>query len=561
MKTSARRDICFAAAALCVLLADAPCLPGAPRLPEPAPGGELRFCLRAEPKTFNPLLISGEPDEIVAYLTSGVLIRMNRQTQAFEAELADSWRISDKGRTIEFHLREGVRFSDGSALTPEDVLFTFRTLLDPATLSPAGDTFRAMKGPIQVAAPGKQRITFSFREPVAGVERLFDQAPIVSAATIQKSRNPAEMPVLGPYRISEYRPGASLVLARNPYYWKTEATGRRLPYIDSIRLSVQQNRDLECIRFLRGEIDLINSLDAESFERLAARRAAEALDAGRSLEGEQMWFNQTARAPIPPYRKEWFRSREFRRAISEAINRADLARVIYRGRAAPAVGPVSPANRFWCNAKLQPPVYSPEAALARLKQNGFHMDGVALRDRDGHAVEFSVVTNSGNKSREQMAAMIQQDLARIGIRLNVVTLDFGSLIERITGTFAYESCLLGLVNVDLDPCGQMNVWLSSGSNHPWNPAQPAPETEWEAAIDRLMRAQAGEASLSRRKALFDRVQEIIVSQAPALYLVDKNALSAVSSALGNVSPAVLHPQTFWNIERLYFKTVPQGTAR
>ena len=525
---------------------------GATRSPEPASGGELRFCLHAEPKTFNPLLVSEEPDEIVSFLTSSTLLRMNRATQAFEPELAESWRITDGGRSIVFRLRGGARFSDGAALAPADVVFTLRRLLDPATHSPAGEPFHSDAGPATARDLGGGSVQVSFPAPIAGLERLFDQVPLVSARSLEKALRPAEMPVLGPYRIAEYRPGSHLLLRRNPFYRKTDAAGRRLPYIDSIRLSIQQNRELELIRFLRGEIHLINSIDPESFEHVASGRPAEAHDAGRSLESEQLWFNQVARAPIPPYRKEWFRSRDFRLAISLAINRADLARVVYRGHAAPGAGPISPANRFWFNAGLRTAGYDPAAALALLRAGGFSLSRGTLRDRHGNPVEFSLVTNSGNKSRERLASMIQQDLARIGIRLNVIPLDFGSLIERITRSFDYESCLLGLVNVDLDPSAQMNIWLSSASSHAWNPGQPSPETPWEAEIDRLMRAQATELSPGRRKALVDRMQEIVAAEAPVLYLVDKDSLSAVSASVGNASPGVLFPQTFWNIDRLYF---------
>ena len=520
---------------------------------EPARGGELRFCLHSEPKTFNPLMASEDSDEMIRFVTAGVLIRINRLTQAFEPELAESWRVLDSGRKIEFKLREGVRFSDGTAFTPADVLFTLRAIFDPATHSPAGDPFQIGKQPPAVSQLSGGRILVSFAAPMAGLERLFDQVAIVSQRSLQMSSHPGEMPSLGPYHMAEYRPGSYVLLARNPYYWKRDSTGRQLPYLDSVRLLIQQNRDLELIRFLRGEIHLINNMDAESFERLRAKQPGEARDAGRSLEGEQMWFNQVARAPIPEYRKEWFRSRDFRLAISHAINRADLARVVYRGRAVPAIGPVSPANLFWFNANLQARAFDPKAALALLKTNGFSLSGSTLSDRHGNRVEFSLLTNSGNKAREEVASMVQQDLDHIGIRVNVITLDFSSLIERITRTFNYESCLLGLVNVDLDPSAQMNFWLSSASNHPWNPEQATPETAWEAEIDRLIRAQATEVSPLRRKALFDRVQKIVADESPVLYLVDKNSLSAVSTSLGNVSPAVLHPQTFWNIERLYLR--------
>ena len=149
-----------------------------------------------------------------------------------------------------------------------------------------------------------------------------------------------------------------------------------------------------------------------------------------------------------------------------------------------------------------------------------------------------------------MAAMIQQDLSGIGIRLNVVTLDFPSLIERITRSFDYEACLLGLVNNDLDPDSQMNVWLSSAENHVWNPNQKTPATAWEAEIDRLMRAQASALDVNKRKLAIDRVQEIAWQQEPFIYLVNKNSLSAVSTALNNAHPVVLRPQVYWNADQL-----------
>jgi peptide/nickel transport system substrate-binding protein len=120
-------------------------------------------------------------------------------------------------------------------------------------------------------------------------------------------------------------------------------------------------------------------------------------------------------------------------------------------------------------------------------------------------------------------------------------------------TFDYEACLLGLINVDLDPNGQMNVWLSSSATHPWNPNQKAPETPWEAEIDHLMRSQASASDPSRRKALFDRVQEIVWEQAPVLYLVNPNALLAASPLLRNLSPSILRPQLLWNVDRIHFE--------
>jgi peptide/nickel transport system substrate-binding protein len=146
--------------------------------------------------------------------------------------------------------------------------------------------------------------------------------------------------------------------------------------------------------------------------------------------------------------------------------------------------------------------------------------------------------------------LIQDDMLKLGIHVNVVTLDFPSLIERMTQTFDYEAMLLGLTNVDLDPNGEMNVWLSSAENHQWNPQQKTPETSWEAEIDRLMRAQASSSDPKKRKEAFDRVQEIVVEQEPFIFLINKNALSAVSAGVQGAAPVILSPQTFWNAERL-----------
>jgi len=224
--------------------------------------------------------------------------------------------------------------------------------------------------------------------------------------------------------------------------------------------------------------------------------------------------------------------------------------VVFRGHAQPAVGPVSPANKFWFNAKLKPENYSPDAALKLLQADGFRMENGTLKDKDGNAVIFSIITNSGNKYRERMASMIQDDMQKIGIHVNVVTLDFPSLIDRMMQSFDYEAILLGLTNAGLDPSDQMNVWLSSSENHQWNPQEKSPETAWEAEIDKLMRAQASSSDPKKRKESFDRVQEIAVEQAPFIYLVNKNALSAISPSVHGANPVILLPQTYWNAELL-----------
>ena len=515
-------------------------------------GGELHFCLHGEPKTFNPILVDDEASEHVRYLTGGVLVRLNRQTQELEPSLATSWNVSRDRRTITFHLRKGIHFSDGTPFRSEDVAYTMRLLMDPETHSPTGDAFRSGEGTIQVQTPTPDVAAITFPAPIAGLERLFDQVAILSARSPKR-----EMAVLGPFYVADYKAGSHVLLHKNPNYWRHDTQGRALPYIGSIRLDIQRNRDIELLRFRRGELQLINRLDAEQFERLQRENPAVTRNAGTGLDAEELWFNQTPTAPLSASKKAWFGMKEFRKAISMAINRGDLCRIVYAGFAKPAYGPVSPSNHFWFNAALEDPKYDPQGALRLLAQAGFRLENDILQDRAGNRVEFTVVTNSGNGAREKIATMIQQDLSEVGIKVNVVTLDFPSLIERITRTFDYDACVLGLVNTDLDPNGQMNVWLSSSENHQWNPSQKTPATAWEAEIDKLMREQASAPTEKERKAKFDRVQQIASEQQPFIYLINKDVLVAVSPSVVGAAPVVLEPWGFWNADTLRLGPAPE----
>jgi peptide/nickel transport system substrate-binding protein len=522
-----------------------------------APVQELRFCLPGDPKTFDALQVSDEPSEIVRYLTGGVLVRVNRVTDQLEPGLAESWKLTDGDRAVTFHLRAGLKFSDGAPLTASDVARTLNTALDPKRASPAGDTFRSEGGDPEVRVTSPLDITIRYPQPKPGIDRLFDALSIVPLSIVSPSivpGNPARLPAsAGPFFISEYRPGDSVRLTRNPNYWKRDAAGRRMPYLDSIRLDIQPNREIELTRFLRGEIQLINKMQPEDFDRVAKEMPAAAHNLGASLDSEFLWFNQSDSAAVPEWKRKWFTSVVFRHAISASIHRDDLARIVYRGHAHPAAGPFSPSNRLWFNASLQPLPFYPQGALRSLSAEGFALRDGVLRDRDGHAVEFSLITNAGNRAREATAAVIQDDLRKIGVQVNIVTLDFRSLIERISKTSQYEACLLGFANVEIDPLEQMNIWLSSGPQHQWRPLQKTPATPWEARIDKLELLQASEPSRELRKKAFDEVQRIVVEQEPFIYLVNPDYLTAISPSLRGVQPVTAPPQILWNVESLHIE--------
>jgi peptide/nickel transport system substrate-binding protein len=348
--------------------------------------------------------------------------------------------------------------------------------------------------------------------------------------------------------VKEYKQGDHILLERNAKYWRWQSAKAQGP--DEVRLVVQQNRDVELSKFLNGDLHLINTVDAENYNRILQQQPKSVVDAGPSLDEDFLWFNQSPKAKIAEYKRAWFTSQAFRNAVSSAINRDDLVRIAFGGHGQPAVGPVSEGNAYWFNRALKPHAFNRALAMQKLRQDGFTERDGKLYDRGGHPVEFSIITNAGNKAREKMGLLIQQDLAAVGIGVKVVTLDFPSLIERMTRSLDYEACILGFTNVEVDPMTQMNVWLSSSENHQWNPSQATPSTPWEAEIDRLMRVQASTNDVKARKKAFDRVQQIVWEQEPFIYLVTKHTLSAVGPAVKNAKVSKIWPQTFWNADEL-----------
>lgn len=536
-------------------------------------GGTVAVAQRAEPRTFNPTVaVDGPSREIIGRLNAS-LIRINRATLRTEAELARSWQASGDGRRYTLTLRRGIRFSDGEPFGADDVLFTFRVLLDEAVGSPQRDLLVVGGQPIQVRQIADDVVQFDLAQPYAAAERLFDGIAMLPRhrleAAYQAGRlasawganvTPADVVGLGPFRLASRVAGERTVLERNPHYWKVDRQRTRLPYLDRLVFLSVPTEDAQTVRFLAGETHLISRISGEQFASLA--RAApggrhRVWDAGPGLEYAFLFFNQTeapAAAPEAAARRAWFRDDRFRQAVSAAIDRDAIVRLAFQGKATPLWGHVTPGYGVWGNRAISKPPRSVDRARQLLRSAGFstNSDG-ALVDAAQRPVTFTIVTNASNAQRVRMATIIQDDLKALGIRVQVVPLEFRALIDRVTRSFDYDACVLSLGGGDVDPNTEINVWLSSGANHLWRPSQPTPATAWEAEIDRLMRTQLVTLDVPMRKRLYDRVQVLVAEHLPLIPLASPNVLGGAATRLANVTPAILEPHTLWNIDELYWR--------
>ncbi|MFQ5776708.1 MAG: ABC transporter substrate-binding protein [Terriglobia bacterium] len=545
-------------------------------------GGRLVIALRSEPKTLNPVTAIDSSSKVVIWRMMTDLLHINRYSQRIEPALAKSWESSTDGRRYTLRLRRGLRFSDGELCDADDVLFSFQVYLDEKLQVPQRDLLIVGGKPVTVRKLDSQTVLFELNQPYAAAERLFDGFAILPRHLLEKAYRegklaqawslttpPRQIAGLGPFRLKEYVPGQRLVLERNPHYWKVDRAGNRLPYLDEVVFLFVASEDAQVIRFQAGETDVISRLSAENFSVVAKqqqKRGYTLHDLGPGLNYNFLFFNLndlTAKnSPVIVRKQAWFRRAAFRQGVSAAIDREAIVRLVYQGRGTPLASHVTPGNKLWVNPAIPPPARSLSRARQLLQTAGFTWaDDGTLTDASGQAVEFSILTSASNAQRMQMATIIQDDLKQLGMRVQVVPLEFRALLGRVLQTHEYEACLLALGGGDGDPNNEMNVWLSSGTTHLWNLGQSQPATPWEAEIDRLMQQQLVTRNYQERKRLYDRVQQLVAENLPILTLAGPNILVGAKNLLGNFRPAILDHHTLWNVEELFWRDKRPGTTK
>ena len=534
-------------------------------------GGTLVVAARGEPKTFNPLVAVDVPSRDVIWRTHADLIHINRETQRTEPALASSWTVSADGLHYVLKLRRGVRFSDGHPFDADDVAFSFAAYLDERLHSPQRDLLLIGGKPIAVRKIDALTVGVDLPGPYAAAERIFDSVAMLPRHRLEAlwkdgrladawgvATPPAELAGLGPFRLEQLRAGEDIVLARNPYYWKQDRAQNRLPYLNRVTFLVVPSEEAQVVRLRAGDVDVLNRVSAQHAAALDRDQKSSSFllqDLGPGLEYHFLFFNQNDPAPSSVKAKQaWFRDERFRRAVSLAIDRPSLVRLAYNGRGTPLWGHVTPGNRLWANTEIAQTPPSLEAARALLADAGFvrRADGT-LADRAGTSVAFSILVGAGNAALNGMATIIQDDLRRLGIGVQIASLDFSAVMARVFESHEYDACLLRLVDGDVDPNPEMNVWLSSGATHLWHPSQAKPSTPWEAEIDRLMQQQMTTLDVAARKRLYDRVQALVAEKLPLVPLVSPNIVVAAKRGLGNFRPAVLDHYTLWNVEQLFWR--------
>lgn len=534
----------------------------------PTHGGQVIASMRTEIRTFNRLLAKDAPVEVLSLLTQGRLVRINKATFELEPWLAEHWDSTPDGRSHTLHLRQGVTWSDGTPFTSADVVFTMRAALDPKAESVMVGQFTVGGQPIAVDAPDASTVVITFPGPSGPGLRLFDALPILpkhkleaalTAGTFKDAWStttpPAEMVGTGPFTLREYLPGQRLVFERNPRYWRKDAAGQQLPYLDRVVLTIVPNQDAELVRLQAGDTDMVQA-ELRPEDYVPVRRAEEdgkltVQELGVGTDADAFWFLLKPEAKARDPRFAFVQKREFRQAISHAVDREAFAQEVFLGEAVPVWGPITPGNTVWFtpNAVRYPPdIARAKAILASIGLEDRNGNGT-VEDAAGTEARFSVITQQGLGHYERGTTVLREAAAKIGITLDIVPLDFNAMIARMLGS-DYDAIYMRVLATDVDPAGNLDFWLSSGEAHVWNLAQKTPATEWEREVDALMTEQASTVDPARRKELFNDVQRIVGENVPMLFFAAPRMYTAYNARLGGVVPSVMRPPILWSADTL-----------
>ena len=536
-------------------------------------------------KTFNYALNQESPS--IFGLTYVGLVTENPLTGKIEPELAESWQIADNKRQITFTLKKDLQWSDGQPLTVDDVIFTYNEVyFNEAIPSNIIDSFKIgveRKLPI-VKKLDDRRVEFTVPEPFAPFLSNLNTA-ILPAHVLQESVRtkdkdgkplfltkwgvntpPEEIITNGPYKLGSYVTSQRIIFERNPYFWRKDEQGNRQPYIQQIVWQIVESTDTALLQFRSGGLDTIG-VSPEYFSLLKKeeeRGRFNIYNGGAAPGVTFISFNlnqgkRDGRPLVDPVKSRWFNNLQFRQAIAYGIDRQRMINNIFRGLGDFQDSPLSVQSPFFFKPEqgLRVYQYDPNKSKELLQNAGFKYNGQGqLLDQSGNQVRFSLITNGGNKIREAMATQIKQDLDKIGITVDVDTIAFGVLVDKLTNSLDWECHLLGFTG-GTEPNDGSNIWTVNGALHSFNqkPQQGKPPIEgrvvmdWEQKISDLYIQAAGELDDAKRRELYIQTQKITQENLPYIYLVNPLSLSAVRDKIQGIKFSALGG-AFWNIYEL-----------
>jgi len=393
---------------------------------------------------------------------------------------------------------------------------------------------------------------------------------------------------LGPFSFVRYDVDQQVILQRNPYYWKVDASGVQLPYLEQIVILVVESLDVSFLKFKTGETDAYEvrpqdwPLLVEGVSEQDCRQAGVNLVCPNAPQGWELIrggpqfgtlyvvLNQDVEDPVL---QAVFRDLQFRKAVAHAIDKQSIIDNIYNGLALPQGSPVS----------FPSPYYDQSESFATypldLEASRQLLDEIGLTDTDGDGVrnisdaflehaglslnglpaaderelEFLFSTNSGNTLRERVSTFIASDLKKVGINPTFKPIEFNALVTDLLGG-KYQMVLIGFTG-GVEPNDSANIWTTPGGLHFWRFSAKENPPAWEKRVDELFELGATTFDEDQVKGFYREYQQLVAENLPLIYTVNQQFLYASKAGLanndafqpitGNVKPELAFAEVLW----------------
>ncbi len=541
-------------------------------------GGSMTYRVTGPVNTLSYFAAKDEPSIVVTlFLINDRIVAYDHAKGEHVPLLAESYTPAADGRTLDLTLRDGLKFSDGKPLTTADVDFTLKAVYDKRTASPIfRDSLLVGGKEIETKIVDARKMQLIFPEKVASFENYLENLAVLpkhaldadfQAGKLESSwgvtADPKTVITSGPFVVGSVQAGEKVTLNRNPNYWRKDETNAQFPYLDTLVVETVSDPNNAFARLQQGTIDIADRIRPNDFAALKTTEGqVKAHDAGPGLGTDHIWFNlnkgkSTGESLESTPKYKWFSDKRFRNAIAHAVDRTTIATNTLQGLATPLFGFVPAGNKTWLDPNLPKKEYDLEKARGLLKEAGFEQRDnagkVELYDPAGNRVEFTLIVPAENEPRKLMAAVIQEDLAKLGIAMQVAPTETPTLTPRWSTSFDYDAILFGTSQTGMDPSGFATFLKSSGTVHQWHPSQKTPATEWEAKIDELVTALSENSDRDARHKAFNEIQAIMADQTPVISIVSRHTVSAANVRVGNFAPAPFLPYSMWNAERLFVR--------
>ncbi|HWP84247.1 MAG TPA: ABC transporter substrate-binding protein [Terriglobia bacterium] len=452
------------------------------------------------PASLDPRVGTDAQSERIGELIFDSLLRRDEHSN-LQPWLAERWETLDP-LTYRFHLRSGVRFHDGRPLTARDVRYTFESLLSGEVNSPKAASFARIAS---VESPDDSTVVIRLKEPYASFLWNLTQGAI---GIVPEGAGPdfARAPIgSGPFQFVSFVQDEAVRLRRNPAYWASP------PRVAAVEFRIVPDATTRALELRKGSADVaLNSLPADTVAVLQKEAHLRVLQApgntyqylGLNLENRQL-------------------SRPVRQAIAYAINREDLIRHLWRGLVRPA-NSILPPQHWAHEANLPSYGYDPLKALALLEAAGLAADhrGVRLR--------LEMKTSTDQTGRE-LAAVLQEQLSRVGIQLTIRSYEFATFFaDIIKGNFDLYSLRWTGANEDPD----IFEFCFASDKVPPNGANRGRYSN--PAVDEMIAAARKSTDLPTRRALYAEIQRILNQDLPYIHLWHLDNVAVYNRRLTNL---------------------------